>query len=422
VNKKGNFMLHWKETPASSESTCGGYQTGRSDVLSLPTGTSSKFTELCVWNIQVQEGERISIETRQLDLGSDCSKAYIIVRDGIGSKATAHPKICGSDLTRASKIISTLNSMSVEVYANCYCDRRLFRASWRLATEGDIRSYRPPKVRRELTTLLLPTSLTLPPVSPTTESQENGGALLMTGTRGEITSPSFPSTYPPNRKSIWLIRGPESGKIRVTFETMDMESDYACRYDYVEIFDGNDEKSQSLGRFCGSEIPSPLTSSANELYVIFVSDSSTHGSGFSFSWEWKREGDVEKLNTPILPTGMPNNNACGGVFTDTTGTILSPGYPSIYPINTECHYLIKPSNAGRIVLDFISFDLEADSKCSFDYLQIRAGGTQYGAEVARLCGDTLPKRMTLQYNAIWITFKSDDTTSRRGFSLSYKTL
>ena len=118
--------------------SCGGFQTGRYGTLLLPASSTSKSTELCVWNIKVPEGQRISLETRQLDLGNDCSKSYIIMRDGLGSRGKAHPKICGSDLSRVSKIISTGNTFSVEVYANCMCDRRQFRASWRIATEGNI--------------------------------------------------------------------------------------------------------------------------------------------------------------------------------------------------------------------------------------------------------------------------------------------
>lgn len=193
--------------------SCGGFQTGSYGTLLLPASRTSKSTEMCIWNIKVQDGQRITLETRQLDLGmdntfktliktmiinkedlfqrkcyfwkssvkklpnllfhfkfkfllaikilnlrciyicylffilfylhhtittpgSDCSKSFIIIREGLGSQGKAHPKICGSDLSRVSKIISTGNAFSVEVYANCMCDRRQFRASWRIATEG----------------------------------------------------------------------------------------------------------------------------------------------------------------------------------------------------------------------------------------------------------------------------------------------
>lgn len=58
------------------------------------------------------------------------------------------------------------------------------------------------------------------------------------------------------------------------------------------------------------------------------------------------------------------------MFTEQTGQINSPLYPNTYPSNVDCVYVIKPPKAKKIRLEFISFDLEADSKCSFDYLLV----------------------------------------------------
>ena len=51
--------------------SCGGFQTGSYGTLLLPASRTSKSTEMCIWNIKVQDGQRITLETRQLDLGMD---------------------------------------------------------------------------------------------------------------------------------------------------------------------------------------------------------------------------------------------------------------------------------------------------------------------------------------------------------------
>ena len=60
----------------------------------------------------------------------------MVVRDGIGSRSDSHGKICGGDMTRVSKIVSTTNVLSIEIYSQCECDERRYRANWRVATAG----------------------------------------------------------------------------------------------------------------------------------------------------------------------------------------------------------------------------------------------------------------------------------------------
>ena len=48
--------------------------------------------------------------------------------------------------------------------------------------------------------------------------------------------------------------------------------------DYVNVYDGGSISSPLIGRFSGSSLPAPITSSSNKLYVRFTSD----GSGNQF--------------------------------------------------------------------------------------------------------------------------------------------
>jgi len=41
----------------------------RSGSLALPSAPTNKFTQFCLWTIDVEHGKRISLETRVLDLG-----------------------------------------------------------------------------------------------------------------------------------------------------------------------------------------------------------------------------------------------------------------------------------------------------------------------------------------------------------------
>lgn len=59
-----------------------------------------------------------------------------------------------------------------------------------------------------------------------------------------------------------------------------MESDHSCRYDYVEVRDGDNPKSPVIGRYCGEDSPRPVRSSGNSLHIRFVSDGYNNYDGF----------------------------------------------------------------------------------------------------------------------------------------------
>jgi len=72
-----------------------------------------------------------------------------------------------------------------------------------------------------------------------------------------------------------------------------MEAHQECTYDHLEIYDGQNGRATSLGRFCGGKKPSPVISSGNTMFLQFSSDNSvqkrgfkvSHSAGISFS-EW----------------------------------------------------------------------------------------------------------------------------------------
>ena len=61
---------------------------------------------------------------------------------------------------------------------------------------------------------------------------------------------------------------------------------------------------------------------------------------------------------------------CGGTLTSPTGIIMSPLYPSLYPSNSDCTWIIKPPSAKDISLTFEAFDLEADANCGYDSVKV----------------------------------------------------
>ena len=89
---------------------------------------------------------------------------------------------------------------------------------------------------------------------------------------GILTSPSYPDNYPSYADCVYTISQPTDTAIVMTFHSMDIEIGFAnrvwtCRWDYLEIRDGISAASPLLGKLCGNEIPAPIQSSQNQVWM-----------------------------------------------------------------------------------------------------------------------------------------------------------
>lgn len=93
----------------------------------------------------------------------------------------------------------------------------------------------------------------------------------------------FPDVYPPRQTCRWIISAPQGHRVQLSFHTFQLETcllPFICTCDYFRIRDGNDEKSPSLGKFCGGNKPPFIQSSGRFLWVEFVTDRTRNEKGF----------------------------------------------------------------------------------------------------------------------------------------------
>ena len=60
-----------------------------------------------------------------------------------------------------------------------------------------------------------------------------GGEL--TGSSGQVASPNYPNQYPHNVNYVWTITVDIGLRIRVIFNSLDLESIANCYFDYVKV-------------------------------------------------------------------------------------------------------------------------------------------------------------------------------------------
>ena len=118
------------------------------------------------------------------------------------------------------------------------------------------------------------------------QAQCNKDGFILTGSSGSFSSPNYPSNYPNSRTCRWIIGVQQGHRVQLTFQTFLLETcvTSVCTCDHVEIRDGSDGSSPSLGRFCSDNKPSPIQSSGRFLWIEFDSDLTTNEKGFSATY------------------------------------------------------------------------------------------------------------------------------------------
>ncbi|KAM4618120.1 LOW QUALITY PROTEIN: embryonic protein UVS.2-like [Discoglossus pictus] len=126
--------------------------------------------------------------------------------------------------------------------------------------------------------------------------------------------------------------------------------------------------------------------------------------------------DISKINK------LYNCGACSTVLPNSNGTLMSANYPSNYPTNADCVWLIRaPSN--QIFLQFSAFDVQTSPDCASDYLRVYDGATRSSPVlVDRACGTGQLPSLVSSTNMMLLEFVTDNATAATGFKASYSTV
>lgn len=107
---------------------------------------------------------------------------------------------------------------------------------------------------------------------------------------------------------------------------------------------------------------------------------------------------------------------CGGVLTDVQGVFSSPCYPQKYPNSQVCRWTLQAPAGFIVQLSFLDFDLEEAPGCIYDRVLVKTGGAD-----VKFCGPTASGlSLNSTGNLMELSFTSDFSVQKRGFSVSYR--
>ncbi|XP_029672193.1 tolloid-like protein 2 [Formica exsecta] len=387
---------------------CGRTFQENSGVFGSPNNSPSTDGDRCEWRITATHGERIVLNITFLDIlkSNFCRSDYLEIRDGYWYKSRVLGRYCGSGKMHEPIVSSGSRMLVTYVTSSKLSGHRGFTASYEAVCGGDV---------------------------------ELDGI-------GHLESPNYPEEYQSSKECVWKLSVPNNYQVALKFQSFEIENHDNCVYDYVEVRDGHNNDSPLIGVYCGYKIPPDIKSTGNKLLVKFVSDGSVQKAGFSATFMKEFDecvltdhgcehdctntlGGYEcscKIGYELHSDGKHCEDACGGFFDDSNGTITSPSFPEAYPGNKNCVWEIIAPPQYRITLNFTHFDLEGNNlyqeECEYDSVEV---ASKLGDDVLRkhglFCGVRLPPLITSEGNFMRITFTSDNSVQKSGFAAIFFT-
>lgn len=193
----------------------------------------------------------------------------------------------------------------------------------------------------------------------------------ITSSNGEIFSPNWPDSYPSRKDCAWLFTTTPGHRIKLLFTDFDLEPHQECAYDHILVYDGATLDSNTLGRFCGAKLPHPLLASSNKMFLSFKSDASVQRKGFK----------------------AVHSTVCGGRLSADVNIEHLYSHAKFgdhdYDKKEECEWMIEAAEGRRVRLRFLSFEIEHEQDCSYDFVEVYDGDDDSSQLFGRFCGNSV---------------------------------
>ncbi|XP_077999583.1 tolloid-like protein 1 [Glandiceps talaboti] len=398
------------------EAACGGFLTDLNGNVTSPSyPLEYPKNKNCVWQIVAQSHYRISLQFHVFDLeGNDitgahytevCKYDYVEIRSGIAKDSPLHGKFCGDQLPET--ITSHHNSMRVEFRSDNTVSKSGFFATFFM--DVDECENNNGGCEHICTNIIGSYNCTCRNGFMLHENghscKESGCTHLIKDVKGEITSPNWPSNYPKRKMCTWHIIGAPGHRVSLKFDEFDLEQHQECTYDHVIVYDGSSTDDPILGRYCGNHAPEDtIFASSSEMYITMFSDASVSRKGF-------RAIHSTVCGGLLMAESEPKQLYSHAQYGDTN-----------YDDQEDCDWRIEAPEGFVIFLSFQSFEVEHETECDYDYVQIFDGIDVTADEIGQYCGHKVPDDITSTGNYLNLKFVSDDSIDKKGFSAEYSAI
>lgn len=201
----------------------------------------------------------------------------------------------------------------------------------------------------------------------------------------EFYSPNYPDPYPNLTNCVRVLEADKGMLLKLDFrDEFKLEDSPDCRFDFLEVRDGQHGYSNLLGNFCGTNFPPEITSKTRYLWLRFHSDENIEGKGFKAVWS--------TIPRPTNQGVLPEPEPC--IFNVTGSQVIihsndikdrkvqaeKEGFP------LDCMWIIQVKTGWKIQLILDHFTLQHPNECDANFVDIFQDQTDLPSRVKQFCG------------------------------------
>lgn len=281
-NSQGNKLFFKFRTDFSNPSkgfrisysvVCGGTYHSDNGIVTSPMYPSPYHRDReCIFEIVAPLGKAIIVDWMDFDMEGntypECTYDFLEVYDGVATDSASVGRYCGT--ITPPRIVAKMNLVTLKMVSDSSIEGHGWKVNYTFVDMGCGGVIKTP-------------NLTITP--PQTQVQTRMEFLgTMLGGRTQADSVALH-----NQDCTWIIVAPPKQTVTLNWESFDIESSDACNFDYVEV----SEVGVGSQKFCGTTIPSVMSTVGNMVKVRFVSDSSMHSEGFSLTYSFNNPEECE---------------------------------------------------------------------------------------------------------------------------------
>ncbi|KAI8034316.1 hypothetical protein M5D96_012869 [Drosophila gunungcola] len=238
-------------------------------------------------------------------------------------------------------------------------------------------------------------------------------------TKNELYSPEYPNLYPKNINCTRVITAPKGQIIRLDFRnSFNIEAKEECKFDFLEIRDGQYGFSTLIGKYCGTDFPPEITSKERYLWLHFHSDETIEYTGFSAVYEYmdrNRDAPSTDLNCTIDKDGYEGFINSTDVPADIREQVIRN------KIALDCIWRIQVKENWKVfknISQISGLQAEQAERLRDQLLDIFPEQTVMPLRVKNFCGSA-GESITAESNILHLRFYADQIAINSTFGILY---
>ncbi|CAH2083519.1 unnamed protein product [Euphydryas editha] len=373
---KGQFVAHY----SILTNACGGNLSSEEGSIASPNYPLSYPNNAnCEWILSTSPGNRVYItfEKFDIDYSENCNDDYLEIRENnSGGKLLA--VYCGQDIPLNT---TTGTKLYIKFYSNDKVTGQGFVLHYGFLHGNEI------------------TGLN----------------------NGEIASPLYPFPYDGAGEYSWRIISDASTIISIHIDHLLIHTHSDICSSKLMIFDGYDDEAPILQELCGllNQENVNLRTTSNAIYLKLILDEDNFGSLFHIQWTQSDKGVIDisdKINCGLNSTQivLPNNDF----------EFHSPNYPKEYNSDSNCVWIFDVNPGRHLKLTIKDVSLEETPNCFADSISVFSSNQgEWIPILEKAClAKNLNKKVFTSNTAMKVTFKSDQSITRKGFLANVRSI